>query len=114
MEGFELSFPLPLHAVVDIAAKNRSVLRTRRRACPSLAGSVAQRADLLLPYHRATVDLIRRYKRDLGIGSLGSRRDFLIGNELTGRKARIEYDQDLLPQGVESITLDGIDHGKEV
>src|SRR5437899_5538582 len=74
----------------------------------------AQPADVLLADHRATIDLVGRNERDLGIGSLRSRFDLLVGNELAWRKARVEYDKDLLPQRLESITLNGIDHRKEI
>jgi len=31
-----------------------------------------------------------------------------------GCESRVEGDEDLVPQGVEPVTLDGIDHRKEV
>src|SRR6478609_6046055 len=34
--------------------------------------------------------------------------------ELSGSDSRVENDEDLMPQGVECITRDGIDHGLEI
>jgi hypothetical protein len=31
-----------------------------------------------------------------------------------GREPRIEDDEDLMPQRIEALTLDGIDHGNEI
>src|SRR5262245_52108310 len=77
------------------------------------AGLTAPRL-LLRANDRATIHLVRDDNRNLGIGSSGSRQDFSIGKELVRGKSGIEHDEVLLPQGIESVTLDGIEHGHEI
>src|SRR5207249_5151126 len=64
--------------------------------------------------NRTTIHFVRLDESDFGIGSGGSRLDLLIRKELMRRKSRIEHDEDLLPQGIESVTLDGTDHRNEI
>ena len=42
-----------------------------------------------------------------------SLQDLVIRLELVRRKPVIEMDEDLLPQGIEPVTLDGVDHRDE-
>src|SRR6266542_6231237 len=69
---------------------------------------------LLRSNDRTAVDLVGRYERDLRIGTSRSRQDLIFGNELVGSESLVEDDEDLVPQGVEALTLDGIDHREEV
>jgi hypothetical protein len=48
------------------------------------------------------------------MGSSRSGQDLIFGNELVRRGSGVELDQDLMPQGIELLALDGIDHGNEV
>ena len=64
--------------------------------------------------HRTTIHLVRLDERDLGIGPRGSGLDLRCGDELVGREARIEDNEDLMPQRIEALTLNGIDHRDEI
>src|SRR5262245_57737633 len=59
--------------------------------------------------NRTTIHFVRHDESDFGIGSGRRRLDLLFRNELARRKSLIENDEDLSPQGIESLTLDGID-----
>src|SRR5215467_8733985 len=76
---------------------------------------VSPRSSSLFPAnHRTTIHFVRLVESDFGIGSGGSRLDLFLRKELLRRKTRIEPDEDLLPQGVASVTLDGMDHGNTI
>src|SRR5207248_7764838 len=69
-------------------------------------------AGLLRPDHRATVDLGRRLERDLA--RRGGRLDVVIAAELPARRRTVEDDLDLLPERIEPIALDRIEHTDEL
>src|SRR6266487_6931098 len=69
---------------------------------------------LLRSNDRTAVDLVRRDERDFRIGPSRSRQDLVLRRELVRSDSRVEDDEDLVPQGVEPLTLDCIDHRKEV
>ena len=66
------------------------------------------------PDHRTTIRFARVDECDFGIRAGGGLLDLHIRKELMRRKSLVENDQELSPQGIESITLDGIDHGNEI
>src|SRR4051794_21939243 len=71
-------------------------------------------AVLLRSNDRTAVDLVRRDERDLGMGPSRSCQDLILRRELVGSDPGVEDDEHLVPQGVEPLTLDGIDHREEV
>src|SRR6266446_4717264 len=66
---------------------------------------------LRLADHRAAIHLGGRRQRYL-LGSRG-REDIVVRGELLRRHARVEADLHLLPERVEAVALDGIDHAYE-
>ena len=68
---------------------------------------------LFLPADNCTtIDFVRHDKGDFA--DVSSILDLHIREELVGRKPVIENDEDLLPQRIESVTLDGIEHRNEI
>src|SRR4026207_865084 len=69
----------------------------------------------LFPADNGTaIHLFRHDESDFGIGSGGSILDLSVREELRRRKARIENDEDLEPQGIKSITLNRVEHRNEI
>src|SRR6267378_3674275 len=65
-----------------------------------------------VPAHdRITIDFARVDEGDLA--GLRSGQDVGFRGELVRRDPRIELDEDLIPQGIEVLTRDGAEHGRE-
>src|SRR5256885_6765227 len=62
--------------------------------------------------NRITIHFVRWDEGDFA--GLRSGQDVRFRGELVRRGSWIELDEDLLPQGIESLTRDGIDHGREI
>lgn len=61
--------------------------------------------------NRAAIHLVRRVQSDFAC--VRSRQDLRFGSKLVRRESRIELDEDLSPQRIESFSLDGVDHWLE-
>ena len=61
--------------------------------------------------NRITIHFVRRDEGDFAC--LCSRQDVRFRGELLRREARVEAVKDLLPQGIEVLTRDGAEHGRE-
>src|SRR5947207_1571510 len=88
--------------------------RVRRRTEPAGTKRPAGLRDLgvRFPTHdRITIDFARVDEGDLT--GLGSGQDVGFRGELVRRDSRIELDEDLVPQGIEVLTRDGAEHGRE-
>src|SRR5262245_49739420 len=92
---------------------NETLMKTRPRHF--VVGSTkrcASRFDQLFRAdNRATIHFVRFLERDVTCGS--SRQDLVVGTELAGQRPR-EMNEDLVPQGIETVTLDRIYHGEEI
>src|SRR6266542_1732079 len=81
--------------------------------CPPVASGQVHGAALFRANNRTAVHFVRHNESDFRMGSGRSRQDLLVRGELVRRESRVENDEDLLPQGIEPVTLDGIDHRSE-
>ena len=76
------------------------------------AENQARRGDNLAPANnRITIHFVRIDEGDLA--GLRSGQDVGFRGELVRRGSRIELDEDLVPQGIEVLTRDGAEHGRE-
>src|SRR5438093_4835932 len=76
-------------------------------------GPTPPAALLLGPDHRAAIDLVGRHDRDLGIGAARGGQDIGIRCELMRSEPRVEHDEILPPQGIESVPLDRVQHRRK-
>src|SRR5262245_25604694 len=67
-----------------------------------------------LAHNCRSVHFVRNNESDFWMRSAGSGLDFGVREKLVRSKARIEHNEDLQPQGIESITLDSIEHRHEI
>src|SRR6185437_4497256 len=86
----------------------------RRIGTSPLAAARSLVPRLFLANNRATIHFVRHDEGDFGSGAGSSGQDLRFRDELVGRKPGIENDEVLSPQGIESLTLDSIDHGYEI
>src|SRR6266568_6374062 len=88
-------------------------MRPERLDLEGYKGSIEGRElELLRSDHRAAIELL-----GVGEGDLAGRRgrqDVGVGGQLDRGDAGVERDLDLLPDGVEAVALDGVQHRDEV